>query len=90
MKGLASLALPLVACTPLLSTARPGRNGHFLRLTPQGVTQSWQNKQAVPPVATAGDGWPEGMALLTDDRPSCVGQGRGPREASETGTDIRP
>lgn len=73
-----SLTPPLVASTPLLCTARPGRNSHFLRLTPQGATRSWQNKQAVPPVAMAGDGWPEGQALLTDDRPSCVGQGWGP------------
>lgn len=33
----------------------PRQNGHFLRLTPQGATQSWQSKQAAAPAAAAAD-----------------------------------
>lgn len=61
-------------CPPPAQAERPFPPAHA-----PGSNTELQNKQAAAPAATAADGWPEGLAVLTDGRPSCVGQGRGPR-----------
>lgn len=83
-----SLALPLVPCTPLLSTRQP-RQKMAISSGPRPRERHGAGKTNRPFLLwlLAGDGWPKGLAVLMDDRPSCVGQGRGPGEALDTGTD---
>ncbi|XP_065760902.1 basic salivary proline-rich protein 1-like [Muntiacus reevesi] len=61
-------------CPPPAQAERPFPLAHA-----PGSNTELQNKQAAAPAAAAADGWPEGLAVLTDGRPSCVGRGGGPR-----------
>lgn len=69
-----SLALPLVPCTPLLSTSSP-RQKIAISSSPHPRERHGAGKTNRPFLLwlPAGDGWPEGLAALMDDRPSCVG-----------------